>query len=89
MPIRNENVDVYSDVFLHYLNEKEEKMIDEASSNMEEQNPILWPKEVSSVILKSIYADYKKLLFDKGYTPKEEYLEEYLKKFSKKNSKKS
>lgn len=89
MPIRNENVDIYSDAFLQYLNETEEKMIDEASSNMEEQNSILWPKETSSAILKSVYADYKKYLLDNRYTPKEEYLEEYLKKFSKKNSKKS
>ena len=89
MPIRNENVDLYSDAFLTFLNEKEETMIDEAASKWEEYNPILYSKEASAEIVKAIYADYKKLLFDKGYTPKEEYLEEYLKKFSKENSKNS
>lgn len=89
MPIRNENVDIYSDVFLQYLNETEEKAIDETASKMEEENPILWPKEVSSVVLKSVYSDYKKHLLDLGYTPKKEYLEEYLKKFSKENFKNS
>lgn len=89
MPIRNENVDIYSDAFLQYLNETEAKAIDETASKMEEDNPIFWPKETSSAILKSVYADYKKYLLDNRYTPKEEYLEEHLKKFSKKKSKKS
>lgn len=89
MPIRNENIDIYSDAFFQYLNENEEKMIDETASKMEERNPILCPKDVSATTLKAIYADYKKYLYEHGYTPKEEYLEEYLKKFSKENSKKS
>ncbi len=89
MPIRNENVDIYSDAFFQYLNENEEKMIDETASKMEEHNPILCPKDVSTTTLKAIYSDYKKYLYEHGYTPKEEYLEEYLKKFSKENFKKS
>ena len=82
MPIRNGNNDIYSDIFFQYLNENEEKMIDETASKMEEQNPILYPKDVSTAILKTIYTDYKKYLYKHGYTFKKEYLEEYLKKFS-------
>lgn len=82
MPIRNGNNDIYSDIFFQYLNENEEKMIDETASKMEEQNPILYPKDVSTIILKTIYTDYKKYLYEHGYTFKKGYLEEYLKKFS-------
>lgn len=82
MPIRNGNNDIYSDVFFQYLNENEEKMIDETAAKMEEQNPILYPKVVSTTILKTIYTDYKKYLYEHGYTFKKEYLEEYFKKFS-------
>lgn len=89
MPIRNENIDIYSNTFLTFLNENEEKMINETASKMEERNPILCPKDVSATTLKAIYSDYKKYLLDHGYKPKEEYLEEYLKKFSKENSKNS
>lgn len=82
MPIRNGNNDIYSDIFFQYLNENEKKMIDETASKMEEQNPILYPKDASTTTLKTIYSDYKKYLYEHGYTFKEEYLEEYLKKFS-------
>lgn len=88
MPIRNENIDIYNDAFFQFLNENEDKMIDEAASKMEERNPILCSKEVSATLLKTVYADYKKYLYEHGYTPKKEYLEEYLKECSKvKNSK--
>lgn len=82
MPIRNGNNDIYSDIFFQYLNENEEKMIDETASKMEEQNPILYPKDASTITLKTIYTDYKKYLYEHGYTFKKEYLEEYLKNFS-------
>lgn len=35
MPIRNGNNDIYSDIFFQYLNENEEKIIDEAASKLE------------------------------------------------------
>lgn len=57
-------------------------MIDETASKMEEQNPILYPKDTSTTTLKTIYTDYKKYLYEHGYTFKKEYLEEYLKNFS-------
>lgn len=82
MPIKNGNNDIYSDIFFQYLNETEEKIIDEAASKMEEQNPILYPKDASTTTLKTIYTDYKKYLYEHGYTFKKEYLEEYLKNFS-------
>jgi hypothetical protein len=82
MPIRNGNNDIYSDIFFQYLNENEEKMINETASKMEERNPILYPKDVSVAILKSIYSDYKKYLYEHGYTFKKEYLEEYFKNLS-------
>lgn len=49
---------------------------------MEERNPILYPKDVSVAILKSIYSDYKKYLYEHGYTFKKEYLEKYFKNLS-------
>ena len=82
MPIRNENNDIYSDIFFQYLNENEEKMIDEAASKLEKHNPVLYPKDVSVEISKSIYSDYKKYLYEHGYTFKKEYLEEYFKNLS-------
>ena len=83
MPIRNKNLDIYSDAFFQFLNENEEKMIDEAASKMEERNPILCPKNASATTLKAVYSDYKKYLYEHDYTPKKEYLEEYLEKISK------
>ena len=82
MPIRNGNNDIYSDIFFQYLNENEEKIIDEAASKLEKHNPVLYPKDVSVKILKSIYIDYKKYLYEHGYTFKKEYLEEYFKNLS-------
>ena len=82
MPIKNGNNDIYSDIFFQYLNENEEKMIDETASKMEKRNPILYPKDASIATLKTIYTDYKKYLYEHGYTFKKEYLEEYLKNFS-------
>lgn len=82
MPIRNGNNDIYSDIFFQYLNENEKKMIDETASKMEEQNPILYPKDVSVKIVKLIYSDYKKYLYEHGYTFKKEYLEEYFRNLS-------
>lgn len=82
MPIRNGNNDIYSGIFFQYLNENEEKMIDETASKMEEQNPILYPKDASTTTLKTIYTDYKKYLYEHGYTFKKEHLEEYFKNFS-------
>lgn len=82
MPIRNGNNDIYSDIFFQYLNENEEKIIDEAASKLEKYNPVLYPKAVSVEILKSIYSDYKKYLYEHGYTFKKEYLEEYFKNLS-------
>lgn len=79
MPIRNGNNDIYSDIFFQYLNENEEKMMDEVVSKLEKHNPVLYPKDVSVAILKSIYSDYKKYLYEHGYTFKKEYLEEYFK----------
>ena len=87
MPIRNGNNDIYSDIFFQYLNENEEKMIDETVSKMEEQNPILYPKDASTTTLKTIYTDYKKYLYEHGYTFKKEYLEEYFKNLLKEISK--
>lgn len=81
MPIRNGNNDIYSDIFFQYLNENEEKMIDEVASKLEKHNPVLYPKDVSVAISKSIYSDYKKYLYEHGYTFKKEYLEELLKNF--------
>lgn len=89
MPIRNENIDIYSDTFFQYLNENEKNMINEAASKLENHNPILYPKDVSTTILKTIYSDYKKYLCEHGYTFKKEYLEEYLKKFPEEISKNS
>lgn len=82
MPIRNGNNDIYSDIFFQYLNETEEKIIDEAASKLEEHNPVLYPKDVSVEIVKLIYSDYKKYLYKHGYTFKKEYLEEYFKNLS-------
>lgn len=89
MPIRNGNNDIYSDFFFQYLDENEEKMIDETASKMEERNSILYPKDVSVEILKSIYNDYKKYLCEHGYTFKKEYLEEFFKNFPEEISKNS
>lgn len=89
MPIRNENIDIYSDTFFQYLNENEKNMINEAASKLENHNPILYPKDVSTTILKTIYSDYKKYLCEHGCTFKKEYLEEYLKNFPEKISKNS
>jgi hypothetical protein len=82
MPIKNGNNDIYSDIFFQYLNETEEKIIDEAASKLEEHNPVLYPKDVSVEIVKLIYSDYKKYLYEHGYTFKKEYLEEYFKNLS-------
>ena len=84
MPIRNENNDIYSDIFFQYLNENEEKMIDEAASKLEKHNPVLYPKDVSVKNVKLIYSDYKKYLYEHGYSFKKEYLEEYFKNLSEK-----
>ena len=83
MSIRNGNNDIYSDIFFQYLNENEEKMIDEVASKLEKHNPVLYPKDVSVAISKSIYSDYKKYLYEHGYTFKKEYLEEYLEEYFK------
>lgn len=83
MPIRNGNNDIYSDIFFQYLNENEEKMIDEVASKLEKHNPVLYPKDVSVAISKSIYSDYKKYLYEHGYTFKKEYLQEYLEEYFK------
>lgn len=79
MPIRNGNNDIYSDIFFQYLNENEKKMIDETASKLEKHNPVLYPKDVSVEIVKLIYSDYKKYLYEHGYTFKKEYSEEILK----------
>lgn len=89
MPIRNNNNDIYSDIFFQYLNENEKNIIDETASKLEKHNPVLYPKDVSVAILKSSYNDYKEYLCEHGYTFKKEYLEEFFRNFSEEISKNS